>query len=92
MHSTLGAPNHYILPKVIFEGAARQNLYSVYFCIDFLDLVAIFQKRKPGRPGFEIILAEKKGFEPLQDLHPLSVFETDPFSRLGISPARVIIA
>ena len=31
-------------------------------------------------------LAEEKGFEPLQDLHLLSVFETDPFSRLGIPP------
>ena len=33
-----------------------------------------------------LLLAEKKGFEPLQDLHPLAVFETAPFSRLGISP------
>ena len=31
-------------------------------------------------------LEEEKGFEPLQDLHLLSVFETDPFSRLGIPP------
>lgn len=37
-------------------------------------------------------MAEKKGFEPLQDLHPLSVFETDPFNRLGISPASDIIS
>ena len=26
------------------------------------------------------------GFEPMQDLHPLAVFETAPFDRLGISP------
>ena len=32
-------------------------------------------------------MAEKKGFEPLLGLHPLSVFETDPFSRLGTSPS-----
>ncbi len=37
-------------------------------------------------------LAEKKGFEPLQDLHPLAVFETAPFSLLGTSPTVIIIA
>ena len=31
-------------------------------------------------------LAEKMGFEPMQDLHPLAVFETAPFNRLGTSP------
>jgi hypothetical protein len=35
-------------------------------------------------------MAEKGGFEPPQDLSPLSVFETDPFSHLGISPAVII--
>lgn len=35
---------------------------------------------------FSYILAENQGFEPWQDLHPLAVFETAPFSRLGISP------
>lgn len=31
-------------------------------------------------------LAEKQGFEPWLGIHPLSVFETDPFDRLGTSP------
>ena len=31
-------------------------------------------------------MAEKEGFEPPRDLHPLSVFKTEPFSHLGISP------
>ena len=31
-------------------------------------------------------MAEKEGFEPSRDLRLLSVFETDPFSLLGISP------
>ena len=33
-----------------------------------------------------MLLAEKQGFEPWLDLHPLTVFETVPFNRLGISP------
>ena len=37
-----------------------------------------------------LLLAEKKGFEPLQDLHPLAVFETAPFDHLGISPSVII--
>ena len=36
-------------------------------------------------------MAEKEGFEPSQALRPLSVFETDPFNRLGISPFRYYI-
>ena len=36
-------------------------------------------------------LAENQGFEPWQGLHPLAVFETAPFSRLGNSQARRII-
>ncbi len=35
-------------------------------------------------------LAEKQGFEPWLGIHPLSVFETDPFDRLGTSPERWI--
>ena len=35
---------------------------------------------------FSYILAENQGFEPWQDLHPLAVFETAPFSLLGTSP------
>ena len=31
-------------------------------------------------------MAEKEGFEPSRGLHPLSVFKTDPFNHLGISP------
>lgn len=31
-------------------------------------------------------MAEEEGFEPPQSLRPLSVFETDPFSLLGIPP------
>ena len=38
---------------------------------------------------FLFILAEKMGFEPMRDLHPLAVFETAPFDHLGISPAKV---
>ena len=37
--------------------------------------------------GFFFLLAEKMGFEPMRDLHPLAVFETAPFDHLGISPA-----
>ena len=33
-----------------------------------------------------IRMAEKEGFEPSLGLHLLSVFKTDPFNRLGISP------
>ena len=32
-------------------------------------------------------LAEKQRFELWRDSHPLSVFKTDPFSHLGISPS-----
>lgn len=32
------------------------------------------------------LLAEKGGFEPPLNLHPLLVFETSPFNHLGISP------
>ena len=46
---------------------------------------------KKDSKELESFLAEKKGFEPLQDLHPLAVFETAPFSRLGTSPACSII-
>ena len=41
---------------------------------------------KKTAKAVSLFLAEEKGFEPLQDLHLLSVFETDPFSRLGIPP------
>ena len=34
-------------------------------------------------------MAEKEGFEPPRDLHPLSVFKTEPFSHLGISPCLI---
>lgn len=37
------------------------------------------------------MLAEKQGFEPWLGIHPLSVFETDPFSRLGTSPTAIMI-
>ncbi len=37
-------------------------------------------------------MAEKGGFEPPQGLHLLPVFETGPFSRLGISPTLIIIS
>ena len=37
-------------------------------------------------------MAERKGFEPLQGLHLLAVFETAPFNHLGTSPAVVIIS
>lgn len=40
--------------------------------------------------GFFLYLAEKMGFEPMRDLHPLAVFETAPFDHLGISPAKSI--
>ena len=29
-------------------------------------------------------MAEKEGFEPPRDFHPLSVFKTDPFSRTWV--------
>ena len=34
-------------------------------------------------------MAEEEGFEPPRSLHLLSVFETDPFSRLGIPPTSI---
>lgn len=50
--------------------------------------VSLFARsnKKDGLSRRDFLLAEEKGFEPLQDLHLLSVFETDPFSRLGIPP------
>ena len=41
---------------------------------------------------FFSFLAERMGFEPMRDLHPLAVFETAPFNHLGTSPAVVIIS
>ena len=38
------------------------------------------------RQSCAFFLAEKWGFEPQRDLHHLSVFKTDPFNHLGISP------
>ncbi len=35
-------------------------------------------------------LAEEKGFEPLLGVTLLAVFETAPFSRLGIPPWKII--
>ena len=35
-------------------------------------------------------LAEKMGFEPMQDLHPLAVFETAPLDHLGTSPRKLL--
>ena len=35
-------------------------------------------------------MAEKEGFEPSRDFRPLPVFETSPFSRLGISPYKAL--
>ena len=29
-------------------------------------------------------MAEKEGFEPPRDFHPLSVFKTDPFNRAWV--------
>ena len=40
--------------------------------------------------GARISMAEERGFEPLLGLRLLSVFETDPFSRLGIPPPKII--
>lgn len=48
--------------------------------------------KKGPQGSYFLILAEKRGFEPRLGLHPLSVFETDPFSRLGTSPAGHMIA
>ena len=43
------------------------------------------------RPDFLLtLMAEERGFEPLLSLHLLSVFETDPFNRLGIPPLKII--
>ena len=36
-------------------------------------------------------MAEEEGVEPPRGLHLLSVFETDPFSHLGIPPRPMII-
>ena len=33
---------------------------------------------------FRFRLAEKEGFEPPRDFHPLSVFKTDPFSQTWV--------
>ncbi len=32
-----------------------------------------------------LVMEEGRGFEPLRDLTPLSVFKTDPFSRTWVS-------
>lgn len=36
-------------------------------------------------------MAEEEGFEPPLVVKPLLVFETSPFSLLGIPPAKIII-
>ena len=41
---------------------------------------------------FCFLLAEKEGFEPSHRSHGLLAFQASPFSLLGISPARFIIA
>ena len=47
--------------------------------------------KKDLRTSHVILLAERMGFEPMRDLHPLAVFETAPFNHLGTSPVVVII-
>ena len=51
----------------------------------------LYEKGGRLRPLFLLyFLAEERGFEPLLSLHLLSVFETDPFNRLGIPPLKII--
>ena len=51
----------------------------------------LYEKGGRLRPLFWLyFLAEERGFEPLLSLHLLSVFETDPFNRLGIPPLKII--
>ena len=51
--------------------------------LDFIE-----PKKLGLEPSIFLQMAEEKGFEPLQGLHLLPVFETSPFSRLGIPPMR----
>ena len=41
--------------------------------------------------SYRTIVAEKEGFEPPRSFRPLSVFKTDPFSLLGISPTIIAV-
>ena len=36
-------------------------------------------------------MAEKEGFEPPRDFHPLSVFKTDPFSRTWVFLRTILL-
>ena len=36
-------------------------------------------------------MAEKEGFEPPRDFHPLSVFKTDPFSRTWVNLRNIMV-
>ena len=36
-------------------------------------------------PEYCLLMAQVEGFEPPQDVNPLSVFKTDPFSRTWVN-------
>lgn len=61
------------------EKTKSQSLENPYF-IGFFEVFGFFVEN----------LAENKGFEPLQALRLLLVFETSPFNRLGNSPLLII--
>ena len=43
------------------------------------------QKNSGTNPELYLLMAQVEGFEPPQDVNPLSVFKTDPFSRTWVN-------
>ena len=58
----------------------RQD-YTTYFL--FFTLFSTKQK-KTEASVLNFQMAEKEGFEPPRDFHPLAVFKTDPFNRAWV--------
>ena len=43
------------------------------------------KKNSGMNPELYLLMAQVEGFEPPQDVNPLSVFKTDPFSRTWVN-------
>ena len=45
----------------------------------------MYKKNSGKNPELYLLMAQVEGFEPPQDVNPLSVFKTDPFSRTWVN-------